>query len=49
MADRATLLQYLHEGQCEHPVRIVAFSTAQGWSRDVTDEIANRSVRAVCW
>jgi hypothetical protein len=23
------------------PVRIVAFNTAQGWSRDVTDDIAS--------
>ncbi len=46
-ADRATLLQYLREGQYEHPVRIVAFSTTQGWCRDVTDEIA-AEVRGLC-
>ncbi len=46
-ADRATLLQYLREGQYEHPVRIVAFNAAQGWSRDVTDEIADE-VRRLC-
>ena len=30
----------LHEVY-SHPVRIVAFNTAQGWSRDVTVEIAD--------
>jgi hypothetical protein len=38
--DRATLIRYLLEGQYQNPVRIVAFNTAEGWSRDVTDEIA---------
>ena len=28
------------EGLYFAPVRIVAFNTAEGWSRDVTDEIA---------
>ena len=30
----------LVEGQYKNPVRIVAFNTAEGWSRDVTIEIA---------
>jgi hypothetical protein len=38
--DRATVVRYLKEGQYNNPVRIVAFNTAQGWSRDVTTEIA---------
>jgi hypothetical protein len=29
------------EGQYSHPVRIVAFNTAEGWSRDVTVDIAD--------
>ena len=29
------------EGQYHNPVRIVAFNTAEGWSRDVTVEIAD--------
>ena len=37
-SDRATLLQNMLEGQYENPVRIVAFNTAKGWSRDVTDD-----------
>jgi hypothetical protein len=28
-------------GQYEGPVRIVAFNTAEGWSRDVTVDIAD--------
>jgi hypothetical protein len=37
---RATLLRNLLDGQYENPVRIVAFNTAEGWSRDVTRDIA---------
>ena len=29
------------DGQYEDPVRIVAFNTAEGWSRDVTEDIAD--------
>jgi hypothetical protein len=38
---RATLVRDLLDGQYEDPVRIVAFNTTEGWSRDVTEEIAN--------
>ena len=33
-ADRKTMMSNLLSGQYERPVRIVAFSTAQGWARD---------------
>ena len=39
--DRATLIQYLLDGQYENPVCIVAFNAAEGWSRDITEDIAN--------
>jgi hypothetical protein len=39
-ADRATLIHDLLDGQYA-PIRIVAFNTAQCWSRDVTEEIAS--------
>ena len=39
--NRATLVRNLLEGQYENPVRIVAFNTAEGWSRDVTIDIAD--------
>jgi hypothetical protein len=37
--DRETLVRDLMDGQYSHPVRIAAFNTIEGWSRDVTDEI----------
>jgi hypothetical protein len=43
-ADRETLIRDLIDGQYDRPVRIVAFNTAQRWSRDVTEEIA-REIR----
>jgi hypothetical protein len=42
--DRETLIRDLVDGQYTHPVRIVAFNTAEGWSRDVTDELRRRYV-----
>ena len=38
---RATLIRNLIDEQYENPVRIVAFNTAEGWSRDVTIDIAD--------
>jgi hypothetical protein len=38
---RATLIRNLLDGQYESPFRIVAFNTAEGWSRDVTVDIAD--------
>jgi hypothetical protein len=44
-ANRATLVRNLLDGQYESPVRIVAFNTAEGWSRDVVaDELRRRYV-----
>src|SRR4029079_16289136 len=37
---RETVIRDLKSGQYNNPVRIVAFNTAHGWSRDVTAEIA---------
>jgi hypothetical protein len=39
-ADRQTVVANLLSGQCERPLRIVAFNTAEGWARDVTAGIA---------
>jgi hypothetical protein len=39
--DRETLIRGLVEGEFSKPVPIVAFNTAEGWSRDVTLDIAN--------
>jgi hypothetical protein len=37
----------LLEGQYENPIHIVAFNTVEGWSRDVTQDIANE-LQDVC-
>jgi hypothetical protein len=38
--DRRTLITDLLDGQYSNPARIVAFNTAEGWSRDVSEELA---------
>ena len=40
-ADRETVIRNLLAGDYNEPVRIVAFNTAEGWSRDVSMEIAD--------
>jgi hypothetical protein len=45
--DRKTLIRRLLDDQYSHPVRIVAFNTAEGWSRDVTIDIADELRRRV--
>jgi hypothetical protein len=40
-ADRETVIRDLLTGEYEGPVRIVAFNTVEGWSRDVTMDIAD--------
>jgi hypothetical protein len=39
--DRETLIRDLFAGDYNNPVRIVAFNTAEGWSRDATVDIAD--------
>jgi hypothetical protein len=39
-ADEATIIENILSGQYLHPVRVVAFNTAEGWARDVTEDIA---------
>lgn len=43
--DRETLITDLMTGQYSNPVRVVAFNTAEGWSRDVSEEIADELMR----
>jgi hypothetical protein len=38
--DRESVIRDLFEGQYSDPVRVVAFNTAEGWSRDVSEDIA---------
>ena len=39
-ADEATIIENILTGQYSCPLRVVAFNTAEGWSRDVTEDIA---------
>jgi len=39
--DREALIRRLLEDQYSHPVRIIAFNTTEGWSRDVTVDIGD--------
>jgi hypothetical protein len=43
--DREIVITDLMTGQYSDPVRVVAFNTAQGWSRDVTNDIADELMR----
>ena len=40
-ANHERLIRRLMDGRYNHPLRIVAFNTAEGWSRDVTVDIAD--------
>jgi hypothetical protein len=46
---RATLIRDLMDDQYSHSARIVAFNTAEGWSRDVTMDIADELRRRFAW
>jgi hypothetical protein len=39
-ADEATIIESILGGEYSHPVRVIAFNTAEGWARDVTEDIA---------
>ena len=39
--DREIVIVDLLDGQFSNPVRVVAFNTAKGWSRDVSEDIAD--------
>ena len=41
-ANETMIAQWINEGQFSRPVKIVAFNTEGGWSRDVTHEIATK-------
>jgi len=40
-ADRETRIRNLLLGEFNEPIRIVGFNTSEGWSRDVTVDIAD--------
>jgi hypothetical protein len=39
--DLESVLEDLLSGQYSSPVRVVAFNTAEGWSRDVSEDVAH--------
>jgi len=41
-ANREIVINNMLSGQYENPRRVVAFNTAEGWSRDVSQEIARQ-------
>jgi hypothetical protein len=44
-----TVISDLLEGQYANPVKLVGFSTAEGWARDVSEESpTNSDVAATC-
>ena len=43
-ADLETVITDLLDGQYHNPVRVIGFNTAEGWSRDVSEDIA-REIR----
>jgi hypothetical protein len=46
-ADLETVILGLLEGEYNNPIRVVAFNTAEGWSQDVSSDIA-QEVRRRC-
>ena len=47
LTDLETTIQDLLSGQYQNPIRVIAFNTAEGWSQDVSEDIA-REVRRRC-
>ena len=39
-ANKQAVLNLIANGEFHDPLRIIAFNTAEGWSRDVTEDIA---------
>ena|SRR2546423_14406952 len=45
--DYETVINDLLEGQFANPVRVIGFNTAEGWSKDVSEDVA-RELRQRC-
>jgi hypothetical protein len=39
-ADLETVIEDMIEGQYRNPTRVVGFNTSEGWSRDVSEDVA---------
>jgi len=44
-ASFAAVVEDLTTGQYNSPVRVVAFNTAEGWARDVSEDVAHEVLR----
>jgi hypothetical protein len=44
-ADEATIVENILSSQYSRPVQVIAFNTAEGWARDVTEDIARAVFR----
>jgi hypothetical protein len=44
-ADRETAIRNFLSGQYSNALRVIAFNTAEGWSRDVSEDIAGEVLR----
>jgi hypothetical protein len=42
-----SVVDVLLTGQYENPVRVVAFNTSEGWSRDISEDVAREVMRRV--
>ena len=47
-SDRETVLRNFISGQYSNALRVIAFNTAAGWSRDVSEEIADELLQRAC-
>ena len=46
-SSEATVIRHLIEGQFERPLKVVAFNAEEGWSKDVSAEIADKVLEQV--
>ena len=44
-SDLESVISDLMSGQYDNPVRVVAFNTAEGWSEDVSEDVAREIMR----
>ena len=47
-ADEAGVIENISDGEYSRPMRVVAFNTAEGWSRDVTERNRGEAARPQC-
>jgi hypothetical protein len=48
-ADFDTMVRNIISGEYRNPLRVVAFNTVEGWSRDVSEDIANEVLDRTCY